>query len=94
MLRPGGRVVFSERVRWIPDGMAPRELALNLSIYHRTAAERTEARTMHCYLSPAGWHRVLAQAGFEHIELLPDLDRLATRMPEPYAAVVTAVALS
>jgi SAM-dependent methyltransferase len=92
VLRPGGRVVFSERVRWIPDGMAPRELALNLSIYHRTAAERTEARPMHCYLHPAGWRRVLAQAGFANIEVLPDLDGLSARMPEPYAAVVTAVA--
>jgi SAM-dependent methyltransferase len=92
VLRPGGRVVFSERVRWIADGMAPRELALNLSIYHRTAAERTSARPMHCYLHPDGWRSVLAAAGFEQIELLPDLDRLASRMPEPYAAVVTAVA--
>lgn len=93
VLRPGGRVVFSERVRWIPDGMAPRELALNLSIYHRTAAERTGARPMHCYLHPEGWRQVLVQAGFKNVEILPDLERLTPRMAEPYAAVVTGIAV-
>jgi len=92
VLRPGGRVAFSERVRWIPDGMAPRELALNLSIYHRTAAEKSTARPLHCYLHPEGWRRVLGEAGLVDIEIIPDLDRMSTRMREPYAAVVTAVA--
>lgn len=92
VLRPGGRVAFSERVRWIPDGMAPRELALNLSIYHRTAAEKSTARPLHCYLHPEGWRRVLAEAGLVDIEIIPDLDRMSTRMREPYAAVITAVA--
>jgi SAM-dependent methyltransferase len=91
-LRPGGRVAFSERIRWIPDGMAPRELALNLSIYHRTAAERSTARPLHCYLHPEGWRRVLSEAGLVDIEIIPDLDRMSARMREPYAAVVTAVA--
>ena len=52
-LRPGGRVLFAERIRLREKDMAPRELALNLSIYHRTAALRNEEhRPMHCYLSP------------------------------------------
>lgn len=92
VLRPGGRVAFSERIRWIPDGMAPRELALNLSIYHRTAAEKSTARPLHCYLHPEGWRRVLTEAGLTDIEIIPDLDHMAARMREPYAAVVTAVA--
>jgi SAM-dependent methyltransferase len=91
-LRAGGRVAFSERVRWIPDGMAPRELALNLSIYHRSAAEKSTARPLHCYLHPEGWRRVLGEAGLVDIEIVPDLDRMSTRMREPYAAVITAVA--
>ncbi|HET6583178.1 MAG TPA: class I SAM-dependent methyltransferase [Nannocystaceae bacterium] len=93
VLRRGGRVVFSERIRWIPDAMAPRELALDLSVYRRTAAQRSSARPMHCYLHPADWQRVLERAGFKNVEILPDLERLTTRMPEPYAAVVTGVAL-
>ncbi|HET6584991.1 MAG TPA: class I SAM-dependent methyltransferase [Nannocystaceae bacterium] len=91
VLRPGGRVAFSERIRWIPDGMAPRELALNLSIYHRTAAEKSLARPLHCYLHPEGWRRVLVDAGLTEIEIIPDLEHMAGRMREPYAAVVTAV---
>jgi SAM-dependent methyltransferase len=90
-LRPGGRVAFSERIRWIPDGMAPRELALNLSIYHRTAAEKSTARPLHCYLHPEGWRRVLSEAGLVDIEIIPDLDRMSARMREPYAAMITAV---
>lgn len=92
VLRPGGRVAFSERIRWIPDGMAPRELALNLSIYHRTAAEKSTARPLHCYLHPEGWRRVLTEAGLSEIQIIPDLEHMAGRMREPYAAVVTAVA--
>src|SRR2546425_1472790 len=52
-LRPGGRVVFAERVRKRPSEMAARELTLNLSRYHRTAAQRHSAyRAAHAYLSP------------------------------------------
>ena len=39
-LKPGGLVVFSERIRRSAFDMAPREIALNLSEYHRNAAEQ------------------------------------------------------
>lgn len=87
-LRPGGHVVFAERVRVRPYEMAPRELALDLSVYHRTAAERASYRPMHCYLAPDHWRDVLALAGFSHGELLPDLDAWADELPGRYAAVV------
>ncbi|MCA9656509.1 MAG: class I SAM-dependent methyltransferase, partial [Myxococcales bacterium] len=87
VLAPGGRVVFAERVRIDPYEMAPRELTLNLSVYHRGAALRSEARPMHCYLSPGGWSTLLREAGFEP-ELLPDLDGMAEHFPQQYAAVV------
>jgi SAM-dependent methyltransferase len=91
-LEPGGRVLFAERVRLDPTAMAPRELALNLSIYHRTAAERnSDYRPMHCYLSPENWLRVFAEAGFTDADILPDLPELAESFPHQYAAVVTAV---
>ncbi|MGI9509400.1 MAG: L-histidine N(alpha)-methyltransferase [Geminicoccaceae bacterium] len=90
-LRPGGRVVFGERVRADPRMMAPRELALNLSIYHRTAAERNnDYRPVHCYLTRESWHRALDLAGFEQAETPPDPERLAAILPNAYAAVVTA----
>ena len=91
-LRPGGRVAFAERVRFNDGEMAPRELALNLSIYHRTAAIRNpEYRPVHCYLAPQHWLRVLELAGFEEAEILPNYDHLTPRVDHPYAAVVTAV---
>ncbi|NOX69208.1 MAG: class I SAM-dependent methyltransferase [Gammaproteobacteria bacterium] len=91
-LRPGGRVLFSERIRLTPTDMAPRELTLNLSIYHRTAAIRNpDYRPMHCYLSPDNWIRVLKLAGFREAEFCPDLDKLEEGFPDQYAAIVTAV---
>lgn len=87
LLRAGGRVVFSERVRMDPYQMAPRELTLNLSIYHRSAALRTAQRPMHCYLSPDGWRSVLTEAGFRP-QLLPDLDGMAEHFAQQYAAVI------
>lgn len=91
-LRVGGRVVFSERMRRRPDEMAPRELTLNLSAYHRGAARRNEDyRPMHCYLSPCHWLRVFELAGLEDGRILPDLDIVNERFPDAYAAVATAI---
>jgi SAM-dependent methyltransferase len=87
-LRPGGMVVFAERVRMRGHEMAPRELTLNLSRYHRSAAEPAPYRPMHCYLAPAHWHDVIDRAGFTRCDVLPELDALGTDFPEQYAAVV------
>ncbi|MDJ0938979.1 MAG: class I SAM-dependent methyltransferase [Woeseiaceae bacterium] len=92
-LKPGGRVLFAERIRLTPRDMAPRELALNLSIYHRTAAIRNDDyRPMHCYLSPENWVRVFELAGFSNAEVWPDIGALADAFPNQYAAIVTATA--
>jgi SAM-dependent methyltransferase len=92
-LRPGGRVVFGERVRLRPGEMAPRELTLNLSRYHRTAALRDpDVRPDHGYLCPEHWLRALDRAGFADAQILPDLEAVARTFPNRYAAVVTAVA--
>ncbi|MEM7044549.1 MAG: class I SAM-dependent methyltransferase, partial [Pseudomonadota bacterium] len=90
-LRPGGQVVFAERIREDPRMMAPRELALNLSIYHRTAAERNaDYRPVHCYLTADNWLNVLKLAGFEQAATVPEPARLAEILPSAYATVVTA----
>lgn len=87
-LRPGGHVVFAERVRVNQYEMAPRELTLNLSIYHRSAPEHTPYRPMHCYLAPKNWHQAIELAGFSRCDVLPDLEGLAGEFPDQYAAVV------
>ena len=89
ILRPGGRVVFAERVRVKAGGMAPRELTLNLSTYHRTAAIRNDCyRPTHAYLSPANWICALELAGFAKASIWPDLEALEEEFPEQYAAIV------
>jgi len=91
-LRPGGWVAFAERVRKRPGEMAARELTLNLSRYHRTAAERhPEYRPAHAYLSPSHWQVALERAGFQEAAIHPVLAVMDGVFPEHYAAVVTAV---
>lgn len=92
-LRPGGRVLFAERIRLSPKDMAPRELALNLSVYHRTAAIRnSDYRPMHCYLSPDNWLKAFKLAGFSDGEIWPDIAALTPSFPNQYASIVTAIA--
>ena len=91
-LIPGGRVIFAERVRSRSGEMAPRELTLNLSRYHRTAAIRhTEYRPTHAYLAAPHWLCALERAGFAHPQVLPDSRGMAKPLPLGYAAVVMAV---
>ena len=90
VLRPGGHIVFAERVRVNPFEMAPRELTLNLSIYHRHASERAPYRPMQCYLAPENWAEVFARAGAEVSTLMPDIAALAGHFPEQYAGVAVA----
>ena len=92
-LKPGGRVLFAERIRLTPRDMAPRELSLNLSVYHRTAAIRNaDYRPVHCYLAPQNWLRVFELAGFRDAEIWPDIESISHGFPDQYAAIVTAVA--
>ena len=87
-LRPGGHVVFAERIRVNQYEMAPRELTLNLSIYHRSAPMKADYRPMHCYLAPENWHEVMRLAGFSSCDVLPDIEGLSGDFPDQYAAVI------
>ena len=90
-VRPNGWVVLSERVRTRDFDMAPRELVLNLSDYHRTAAIRnSDYRPSHAYLSLNNWKRVFELAGFQRIEFWPDPDTMAAVFPDQYASVIVA----
>lgn len=90
-LKPGGAIVFSERVRMKDREMAPREITLNLSRYHRTAAIRDPGfRPAHAYLSVANWLRAFELAGIDDVDIWPDIASIADRFPDQYAAVVVA----
>ncbi len=87
-LRPGGHIVFAERIRMNQYEMAPREFTLNLSVYHRSAPEKADYRPMQCYLHPDNWHEVFKRAGFAACDVLPDLQGLKADFPDQYASVV------
>ncbi|HEX7026832.1 MAG TPA: class I SAM-dependent methyltransferase [Gammaproteobacteria bacterium] len=91
VLKPGGAIVFSERVRMKDREMAPREIALNLSRYHRTAAIRDpEFRPMHAYLSVSNWLRAFELTGIDEVDIWPDIANLAESFPDQYAAIIVA----
>lgn len=90
-LKPGGAIVFSERVRMKDREMASREITLNLSRYHRTAAIRDPGfRPAHAYLSVANWLRAFELAGIGDVDIWPDITSIADHFPDQYAAVVVA----
>lgn len=90
-LKPGGVIVFSERVRMKDREMAPREITLNLSRYHRTAAIRDPGfRPAHAYLSVDNWLRAFELAGIDDVDIWPDIASISDHFPDQYAAVVVA----
>ena len=89
-LKPGGYIVFAERIRMRQHEMAPREFTLNLSVYHRSAPTKARYRPMQCYLHPDNWREAMRLAGFEECAVLPELDELQGEFPDQYASVVVA----
>ena len=90
-LRPGGTIVFSERLRRHPSDMAPREIVLNLSSYHRTAAIRhPEYRPEHAYLTADNWLRAFELAEYTLCEVWPDKQSNDSYFTDQYAAVIVA----
>ncbi len=90
-LKPGGIVVFSERIRRPLEEMAPREIVLNQSSYHRTAAIRhPEYRPQHAYLAREHWLRACELAGFSEYDSWPHESSLSDYFPEQYARVIVA----
>jgi SAM-dependent methyltransferase len=91
VLKPGGHIVFSERLRRFDGDMAPREIVLNLSTYHRTAAIRhAEYRPAHAYLSAQNWSRAFELAGFSDCQVWPEAESSSSYFPEQYASVIVA----
>lgn len=94
-LKPGGLIVFSERIRRTAHEMAPREIVLNQSLYHRTAAIRDpDFRPAHAYLAREHWLKACELAGFVEYEVWPGVDELSDYFPEQYAVVLVARAPS
>ena len=87
-LRPGGWLVAGECLRLFPRQPVPADLVFQICESFTGVATDPEVRPAHGFLEPASWRRAFAAAGFERVEIVPDLDRLRDRYPRFFTGVV------
>ncbi|HKC26076.1 MAG TPA: methyltransferase [Thermoanaerobaculia bacterium] len=79
-IRPGGAVVVSECMR--PTGSTRpiyMELVFDFLESFTNVSTDPERRPVHGFLTPLHWRRSFAAAGLPDVEVLPDVDTMATR---------------
>jgi SAM-dependent methyltransferase len=89
-LRPGGAAVFSECVRPFEGQPIYVEFVFNFLENFTGVATDPATRPNHGFLTPENWRRALDKAGFERVEILPDVERLARHYDAFFVAAVTA----
>lgn len=89
-LTPGGAAVFSECVRPKPGQPIYVEFIFNFLENFVQVVTDPETRPTHGFLTPANWRAALSRAGFERIEILPDVDALARDYPSFFVGAITA----
>ncbi len=89
-LRPGGVAVFSECVRPFPDQPIYVEFVFNFLENFTSVATDAATRPNHGFLTPENWRRAFRAAGFEHPEILPDVEELARHYDSFFVAAVSA----
>jgi len=89
-LKPGGRAVFSECVR--PRGGQPIYVEYIFSFLDNfvNVVRDPEIRPTHGFLTPANWRAALSRSGFDRIEILPDVERLAREFPSFFVGAILA----
>ncbi|HKD11355.1 MAG TPA: methyltransferase [Thermoanaerobaculia bacterium] len=89
-LKPGGAAVFSECVR--PSAGQPIyvEFVFNFLENFTGVVTDTATRPNHGFLTPRNWRDALLASGFEHFEILPDVEELARHYDAFFVAAVTA----
>ncbi|MCC6128313.1 MAG: class I SAM-dependent methyltransferase [Acidobacteria bacterium] len=90
-LRPGGWLVLSECVK---PGDPRRAIYVDfvfefLSSFTNVKTD-PERRPRHGFLSPQGWRASLLAAGFEKVEITPDVEKLAEEFPKFFVAALAA----
>lgn len=89
-LAPGGRLVLGECLK--PDLARP----IYLEFFFQFMAGFTDVdidpvlRPAYGFLTPEVWHRILAAAGFQDIQTIPDVRRIMDRFPAFYAGAFSA----
>jgi len=89
-LKPGGAAVFSECVR--PSAGQPIYVEFVFNFLENFTGVVTDMATRpnHGFLTPRNWHDALLASGFEHFEILPDVEELARHYDAFFVAAVTA----
>ena len=90
VLKPGGSAVFSECVRPRPNQPIYVEYAFNFLENFVNVVKDPDTRPTHGFLTPANWRAALSRAGFEKIEILPDVEKLAKDFPKFFVGAITA----
>jgi SAM-dependent methyltransferase len=89
-LKPGGRLVLSECVRPRPGQALYVEFVFNFLDNFTHVQTDPRIRPDHGFLAPVHWRASLAEAGFEDVALLPDIEAISPHFPLFFAAAVTA----
>jgi SAM-dependent methyltransferase len=87
-LAPGGWLVAGECLRLFPGQPVPADLVFQIFRSFTQVATDPEIRPAHGFLEPSSWRRAFAAAGFEQVEVVPDLDRIRHLYPRFFAGVV------
>jgi SAM-dependent methyltransferase len=89
-LKPGGRAVFSECVR--PRRGQPIYVEYIFSFLDNfvNVVRDPEFRPTHGFLTPGNWKAALSRAGFDRIEILPDVESLAREFPSFFVGAILA----
>ena len=90
VVKPGGAVVFSECVRPFPGQPIYVEFIFNFLENFVHVVTDPEIRPTHGFLTPANWRAALTRCGFERVELIPDVDKLAIEYPSFFVGAIRA----
>jgi hypothetical protein len=82
--------VFSECVRPRAGQPIYVEFIFNFLENFVNVVTDPDVRPTHGFLTPENWRRALRSAGFENVELLPDVDALAREYPSFFVGAITA----
>jgi SAM-dependent methyltransferase len=89
-LAPGGWLVLGECLRPFPGQQIAAEMVFQLLPSFRQVELDPEARPHAGFLTPESWRRALERAGFETVEVVPDLERIRDVFPWFFTGAVCA----
>lgn len=88
VLAPGGWLVAGECLRLFADEPVPADLVFQLFEGFVGVVADGEFRSRHGFLEPADWRAALARAGFERVDIVPELEKIRDIYPRFFAGVV------